>query len=476
MDVLRISNGTVVNSNNHPVFLRGVNIGGWMNLEHFINGHPGSESSLRRVMAQTLGEGKAAFFFERLLDHFFNEDDVRFLRQRGVTAIRLPLNYRHFESDSAPYEYLQSGFDRLERALDWCEQHEIYVILDLHAAQGWQNGDWHCDNSTRHALFWFQKESQDRFVALWQEFARRYARRAVVAGYILLNEPFSNAPFGRFLPDEDYQPDWQNFNRVYRRAIEAIRAIDTDKILILEGDDCARRFEGMELPDVPNLMVCNHNYVEPATSAIDNYPIELGGFYWDTASVHRQFTETSGWQYARAYGLPLLVGEFGVNLVYPSAGMHHQIEVFADQMDTYNALDCHWMIWTYKDLGAMGWLQTDPQSDYMRTIQPVLRAKQALRPDFGWLAGFPPEIQTHIDELSAAVSAHIPDLHPAVIQRYLAQAAMSTFSADALQFTYARLFANMSETEIDTVLQSFRLDQCVERGELSSVIEAHLSA
>lgn len=474
MDVLHIANGTIVDQHNRPVFLRGVNIGGWMNLEHFINGHPGSESSLRRVMTQTLGEGKATFFFERLLDHFFNEDDVRFLKQRGVTAIRLPLNYRHFESDNAPYEYLQSGFDRLERALDWCERHGIYVILDLHAAQGWQNGDWHCDNSTRHALFWFQKESQDRFVALWQEFARRYAHRAVVAGYILLNEPSGNAPFGRFLPDEDYQPDWQTFNRVYRRAIEAVRAIDADTIIILEGDDYARRFEGLELPEVANLMVCNHNYIEPATSAIETYPIELGSVRWDAAYVRKQFEQTSGWQYSRAHELPLLVGEFGVNMVYPSAGMHHQIEVFADQMDAYNALGCHWTVWTYKDLGSMGWLQTDPHSDYMRVIEPVLRAKQTLRPDFGWLAGFPPEIQAHIDGLSAALSAHIPDLHPAMIRRYFAQAAMSTFSADALQFTYARSFTKMSEREIDTVLQSFRLENCVLRRELCAAIEARL--
>ena len=41
---------------------------------------------------------KATFFFERLLDHFFTEDDVAFMKACGATVVRLPLNYRHFES------------------------------------------------------------------------------------------------------------------------------------------------------------------------------------------------------------------------------------------------------------------------------------------------------------------------------------------------------------------------------------------
>lgn len=125
MDFLQIQDGRVVDQQRRPVFLCGVNIGGWMNLEHFLTGHSGSESSLRRTMAQALGPLKAAFFFDRLLFHLFNEQDVRFLKAQGVTAIRLPVNYRHFERDEAPFEYVASGFARLEQALDWCERHGV---------------------------------------------------------------------------------------------------------------------------------------------------------------------------------------------------------------------------------------------------------------------------------------------------------------------------------------------------------------
>ena len=36
-----------------PVFLRGICVGGWMNLENFINGYPGGEARLRWNMART---------------------------------------------------------------------------------------------------------------------------------------------------------------------------------------------------------------------------------------------------------------------------------------------------------------------------------------------------------------------------------------------------------------------------------------
>ncbi len=97
------------------VRLRGTCPGGWMNMEDFINGHPGAEHTLRAQMAETLGASRAEFFFERMLDHFFNEDDVIFLRKVGASVVRIPLNYRHFEDDATPFKYREAGFARLDQ-------------------------------------------------------------------------------------------------------------------------------------------------------------------------------------------------------------------------------------------------------------------------------------------------------------------------------------------------------------------------
>ena len=127
-------------------------VGGWMNMEDFIDGFPGCEHDLRATMSEFIGPDKAHFFYDRLLDYFFNEDDVAFIKSFGANVVRLPLNYRHFERDDNPFHYLEDGFKRLDQAVEWCTKHGLYAILDLHSVQGWQNTDWHCDNSSRHTF------------------------------------------------------------------------------------------------------------------------------------------------------------------------------------------------------------------------------------------------------------------------------------------------------------------------------------
>src|SRR3954454_1094888 len=225
MEFLRVSGRNIADAKGHKVRLRGTCPGGWMNMEDFINGHPGAEHTLRTQMAEVLGPARAQFFFERMLHYFFDEDDVIFLRQTGASVIRIPLNYRHFEDDAAPFKYLEAGFARLDKVLSHCERHGLYVILDLHSAQGWQNVHWHSDNASRISLFWETAYYQDRFVALWQEFARRYKDRAVIAGYDVLNEPCANNAIGDYPWNvgSNYRPNFNRMNAVYRRLVTEIR-------------------------------------------------------------------------------------------------------------------------------------------------------------------------------------------------------------------------------------------------------------
>src|SRR5262245_62320416 len=108
--MLRVTDGRIVDDSGAPLQLRGTCVGGWMNMEDFIDGYPGSEHGIRAAMTSMIGPAKAEFFFERLLDHFFTEDDVRFMKACGATVVRLPLNYRHFERDAAPFQYEEAGF------------------------------------------------------------------------------------------------------------------------------------------------------------------------------------------------------------------------------------------------------------------------------------------------------------------------------------------------------------------------------
>lgn len=473
MDLLQVKGNQIVTASGQPIMLRGVCAGGWMNMEEFINGNPGSEHGQRQALAQVLGAILGQRFFERMLDHFFSEADVSYLKQLGCSVVRLPLNYRHFESDSQPFTYLETGFQRLNKALEWCAKHELYAILDLHAVQGWQNTDWHCDNSTRHTLFWQHPHYQERFVALWAQIASRYKDNPAVAGYNVMNEPVTNAPFGRF--GYPYQPDWDTLNRVYRQVTAAIRKVDPQHIIFLEGDYFSSRFEGLEPPFADNLVYSSHNY-NAGGFGPGAYPGMIGKERWDKDKQRQVYLNHSGTRFCQQHNVPLWVGEFGAAYNGPAAEVPDRLRALDDQLAVYNELGAHWTMWTYKDIHVMGWVQLDPQSEYIRLIRPVLQAKQTLATDFwmGWIAPTPAKQKVH--ELAQLVEATLEDeaIDTNANRTYLAQAALSGYTAGLMQGTYARLFQGMQAQDIERVTRSFALENCIPHAALVEIVKHRL--
>lgn len=145
------------------------------------------------------------------------EDDIGQIAGWGANSIRLALTYKLLEDDGAPFVYKEDGFAVLDRVLDWCEKYRVYVILDMHAVQGRMAI---YEYSRGGIEFWKNLQYQDRFTALWRAIAGRYAARAGVAGYDLVNEPII--------------PDAEAYVSIVTRAIEAIRSVDKRHIIIVE--------------------------------------------------------------------------------------------------------------------------------------------------------------------------------------------------------------------------------------------------
>src|SRR4051794_2359174 len=114
---LRVEGDQVVDGAGTPVVLRGVGLGGWMNMENFITGYPANESAMRDAVGGVLGAARADAYFDRLLDRFFGASDAEFLASLGINCVRLPINQRAFESEGTPFEWLSSGFERLSAAV-----------------------------------------------------------------------------------------------------------------------------------------------------------------------------------------------------------------------------------------------------------------------------------------------------------------------------------------------------------------------
>src|SRR3954469_9106618 len=98
------------------VLLRGVCLGGWLDMENFITGYSGNESLMRRTVAGSIGADRADRFFDRLLTRFFDEEDAACLGREGFTVARIAVGYKHFEDDARPFEIRPDAFRHLDRA------------------------------------------------------------------------------------------------------------------------------------------------------------------------------------------------------------------------------------------------------------------------------------------------------------------------------------------------------------------------
>src|SRR3984957_14022540 len=486
MDFLRVKGPDIIDSSGKKIWLRGTCPGGWMNMEDFINGHPGAEHTLRAQMAETLGASKAQFFFDRLLDYFFNEDDVIFLRKAGVNVVRFPLNYRHFEDDMAPFKYKESGFARLDKVIDLCERHDLYVILDLHSAQGWQNVHWHSDNASRISLFWRDASYQDRYVGLWKAFARRYANRSVIAGYDVLNEPCTNNEIGDypFNVPPNYKPNWNVMNAVYRRLVTEIRKVDSKHIIFLEGDSYATMFSGLERPFDDNLAYSSHNYTVPGFGP-GQYPglmhprtaLGSGSEQWDLKKQEQFFLDAEGTKFTQQDNVPLWIGEFGSVLNGPPEEAAHSLRALDDQLSIFERHGAHWSTWNYKYIGVMGMLTLNPESPYMERIKEILRKKRGLGTDdlMRWLPATP--VKDSTAQLAEQIRQVVndPEINPLLNAKSVSQALLCFYAGTLMQPMFASLFKGLSETELDHILSSFSARQCIPNEGLVDVLNKHMA-
>jgi hypothetical protein len=242
---LRVSGSRLVAADGTPVRLRGVGLGGWMNMENFITGYPANESAMRDAVRAVLGDDREEAFFDRLLTSFFGPADAALLAEMGMNCVRIPVNYRHFESDERPMEIIDAGFRHLDRVIGLLGEHGIYSVIDLHALPGSQNQHWHSDNPTHVASFWRHRHFQDRVVHLWEYMADRYKDNPWVAGYNPVNEPgdVSGRVIGPF----------------YDRLVKALRAVDPGHVLFLDGNTYSTDFSIFREVYENTVFVC-HDY------------------------------------------------------------------------------------------------------------------------------------------------------------------------------------------------------------------------
>lgn len=463
--ILKVKGDKIVDGNGNAVVLRGAAIGGWMNMENFITGFPGHEFQHRASMRKILGEKKYEFFFDRWLEYFFTDADAKFFSELGLNCLRLPFNYRHLEDDMNPRVLKESGFKHLDRVIDLCAKHKIYTILDMHTAPGGQNPDWHADNPTAYAAFWDYKDHQDRTIWLWEQIAARYKGNPWVAGYNPLNEPCD--------------PEHLRLPAFYNRIEKAIRKIDPDHILYLDGNTFAMEWRGFDKA-LPNCVYAIHDYSSMGFPSGQRYK----GTSEQKESLDRAYLRKV--QFMSEHGTPVWNGEFGPVYADPRYDAdantinQERYNLLGEQLRLYDKYGIHWSIWLYKDIGVQGMLHTSSESKWNKTIQPFLDKKnKCLLDAWGRRPSEEPQaLLKPLVEWIDRVSPSAKQIYPHVwggTERHVLRRVFQTFLSESLSDEFAEQFKGMDETDLDALAHSFHFDECVQRSGLSQILKEHAS-
>ncbi|KAF1957873.1 glucanase [Byssothecium circinans] len=465
---LKVKGTSIVDENEKVVPLRGTALGGWLNMENFMTGYPGHESGFHAALTEVLGKEKYEAFHERFLEEFFTEKDAAFLKSIGMNTLRLPFNHRHFEDDMNPRVLREKGVRHLDRVIRLCSDQGIYTILDMHTVPGCQGPDQHSDNNTSYAAFWDFKDHQDRAVWLWEQLAERYKDNPWIAGYNPLNEPCD--------------PQHVRLPAFYERVGKAIRAIDPNHILWLDGNTFAMEWKGFETlneTNMPNCVYSIHDYSKMGFPLGTQYDSSLAA----NQKLEAQFLRKCEFQHK--HKLPIWVGEFGPT--YASKELDPDFEktnkgrykLLAAQLSLYEKYGVPWSTWCYKDIGMLGAVSTSESSPWNKLIAPFNAKKVQVQVD-----GFLRAQSQEVEELLAPLVEWIDKMSPNATKMYpsnwrtidhVKRNVLQTFLASSFLQEYAELFRGKSEAELDELARSFSFENCVPRKELTDLIAKTLA-
>ena len=234
----------------------------------------------------------------------------------------------------------------VDQMLGWCQKYGVRAVVDLHSPPGGQAFE--AGYVTARGRIFTQPEAQAKFVQVWQKIAARYKGWHMIWGFDLVNEP----------DDSMVAEDCLDWNGLADKTARAVRAIDSDRAIIIEPDQWGnpQAFSSFKPLDVPNVIYSFHFYqpmrfthqgIQGNASPVA-YPGEIGGQYWDKAALERAMQPA--FDFARKYRGHMYVGEFSAIRTAPKGTA---AKYLADVIEILEKHDCDWSYHAYREW--QGW-------------------------------------------------------------------------------------------------------------------------
>ncbi len=324
-DYLTTKGQNIVNQKGEKIRLKGVNLGAWMIFEGWLCPYEDDldHYTVLNELTRRFGEQKAYELMDTYMDNWITEYDLDEIKSMGFNCVRVPFWFRNFYYDDNGRKILDENsnwdFSRLEWIVEECSEREIYVVLDMHGAVGYQSDAPHNGKGDSCGLY-ADTEKGERYRELtdelWTEIALRFKGNPAVAMFDLLNEPMCDV-------DASEIERRKNNEMIYTRLYDTIRAVDEDRLLTMEAIWTAIALPMAWTKGWDNVVYQVHFYNN------SNFIFNL--FAWFTKFVYAD--------------VPMMMGEF-----YP-----HQQTTWKNCFNTLNKANYSWFLWTYKATGHGMW-------------------------------------------------------------------------------------------------------------------------
>lgn len=289
----------IVDGNGKNVLLRGLGLGGWMVQEGYMlktGDFAGPQYQIRQKISDLIGEKNTNEFYSAYKANGITKRDIDSLAIWGFNSVRLPMHYNLYtlpiekEKVASDNTWLEEGFVMTDSLLNWCAANKMHLILDLHAAPGGQGKDANIsDYDTSKPSLWESKSNQDKMVAFWKKIASRYKDNPWIGGYDIINEP--NWNFSGTNQNGCDEALNVPLRELQIRITKAIREVDPNHLLIIEGNCWGNNYKGVFPLWDENMALSFHKYWN----------------YNNEASI-KEITD-----YRRDYNVPIWLGESGEN-------------------------------------------------------------------------------------------------------------------------------------------------------------------
>ena len=320
---VRVSGADLVDAKGKKFFIRGINLSYWLNPEGYMFSFNkcSSANMIDLMFKQLVGPEETRRFWKTYKDNYITEDDIALIASTGSNTVRLPFNYKLFTDE----DYLGKtgpgdGFERFDDVIGWCRKYDLKVILDMHACPGGNTGD-NIDDSYGNAWLFEEESSQRQYCEIWRRIAARYAYDDTVLAYDLMNEPISN----RLANMNELN---RQLERVQFAAIDAIREVDRNHIVILAGGQWNGNFSVFsDFDKDSNMMYECHHYDFGNPEYNDGRVLEFAAF-------------------RDRSGKPMYMGETGHNKSY---------DWYRHIRESMEKNNIGWTVWPFKKPGDQCW-------------------------------------------------------------------------------------------------------------------------